>query len=36
MLFESLEPDFDDVITIESPLNKISSIAFRLNNIYKN
>jgi len=36
MLFESLEPDFDDIITIESPLNKTSSVAFKLNNIYKN
>ena len=35
VLFEALEPEVDDVITIQSPLQKTSSVSFRLSNHLK-
>ncbi len=31
-VFEAAEPDVDDVINIKSPLNKTSSVSFKLTN----
>ena len=36
VIFEALEPDVDDVITITSPLQKTSSVSFKLTNHLKN
>ena len=35
MVFEALDPEVDDVITIQSPLQKTSSVSFKLNNHLK-
>merc|ERR1712096_105861 len=35
MQLEATEPDFDDIINIESPLNKTSNVAFKLTNQFK-
>jgi len=35
VIFEALEPDVDDVIVIQSPLHKTTSVSFRLNNHLK-
>ena len=35
VVFEALEPEVDDVISIQSPLHKTSSVSFRLNNHLK-
>lgn len=35
MIFESLEPEVDDVIIIQSPLHKTSSVSFKLTNHMK-
>lgn len=35
VLFEALEPEVDDVIIIQSPLHKTSSVSFRLTNHMK-
>jgi hypothetical protein len=35
VVFEALEPEVDDVIVIQSPLHKTSSVSFRLNNHLK-
>merc|ERR1712166_393463 len=35
VIFEALEPEVDDSITIQSPLHKTSSVSFRLNNHLK-
>lgn len=35
MYLEAEEPDEDDIIVIQSPLNQTSSISFRLSNRYK-
>jgi len=35
VVFEALEPEVDDVILIQSPLHKTSSVSFRLNNHLK-
>lgn len=35
VLFEALEPEVDDVIVIQSPLHKTSSVSFRLTNHMK-
>lgn len=35
ILLEALEPDIDDTISIESPINKTTSIAFKLTNQFK-
>lgn len=35
VVFESLEPEVDDVIVIQSPLHKTSSVSFKLNNHLK-
>lgn len=34
-VFEALEPEMDDIITIQSPLHKTSSVSFRLTNHMK-
>jgi len=34
-IFEALEPEVDDIITIQSPLHKTSSVSFRLTNHMK-
>ena len=31
-IFEALEPDVDDIIIIQSPLHKTSSVSFKLTN----
>jgi len=35
VVFEALEPEVDDVIVIQSPLHKTSSVSFKLNNHLK-
>ena len=35
VVFEALEPEVDDVISIQSPLHKTSSVSFKLNNHLK-
>ena len=35
VIFEALEPEVDDVIVIQSPLHKTSSVSFKLNNHLK-
>lgn len=35
VILEALEPEVDDVITIQSPLHKVSSVSFKLNNHLK-
>lgn len=35
VVFEALEPEVDDVILIQSPLHKTSSVSFKLNNHLK-
>jgi hypothetical protein len=35
MVFEALEPEVDDMILIQSPLQKTSSVSFRLSNHLK-
>lgn len=35
VIFEALEPDVDDIITIASPLHKTSSVSFKLTNHLK-
>jgi hypothetical protein len=35
MFLEATEPDEDDIITIYSPLNKTSSVSFKLTNRFK-
>ena len=35
MVFESADPEVDDVITIQSPLQKTSSVSFKLTNHLK-
>lgn len=35
VVFEALEPEVDDVIVIQSPLHKTSSVSFKLNNHMK-
>lgn len=32
MIFEALDPDVDDIIVIQSPLHKTSSVSFKLSN----
>ena len=32
MIFEALDPEVDDVIIIQSPLHKTSSVSFKLSN----
>jgi len=36
ILLESTEPDEDDIINIYSPLNRTSSVSFKLANRFKN
>jgi hypothetical protein len=36
VIFEALDPEVDDVITIASPLHKTSSVSFKLSNHLKN
>jgi len=35
MIFEAVDPEVDDVITIQSPLHKTSSVSFKLTNHLK-
>jgi len=35
VIYEALEPEVDDIITIQSPLHKTSSVSFKLNNHLK-
>ena len=32
MIFESVDPEVDDIILIQSPLHKTSSVSFKLTN----
>lgn len=35
IFLEATEPELDDIITIHSPLNKTTSVSFKLNNRFK-
>ena len=35
MIFEAIEPEVDDIIVIQSPLQKTSSVSFKLTNHLK-